>query len=136
MLIDAAPALTAAAGANMAAAAPAAAVPGSTSRPPPAAATAAAPGPGSAAPATAAAGPTAGAAASGGAQAGATLQSGTGDTILQLGGNKFASVSQFKGNWMVGLREYYEKEGKWMPGKKGISLTREQYTTLVGNTEV
>lgn len=32
---------------------------------------------------------------------------------------------------MVGIREYYEKEGQMLPGKKGISMTLEQYGVLV-----
>ena len=33
---------------------------------------------------------------------------------------------------MVSFREYYEKESAWLPGKKGISLRREQWTALAG----
>lgn len=32
---------------------------------------------------------------------------------------------------MVSIREYYEKEGEMLPGKKGITMTLEQYGVLV-----
>jgi hypothetical protein len=47
-----------------------------------------------------------------------------------LGNNRFVSVSNFKGRSLVNIREYYERDGKLLPGKKGISLTRDQYLNL------
>ncbi|QIW94903.1 hypothetical protein AMS68_000421 [Peltaster fructicola] len=40
-------------------------------------------------------------------------------------------VSEFKGKTMISIREFYEKDGKMLPGKKGISLTLEQFNTVV-----
>ncbi|MBA7492567.1 hypothetical protein ES702_03117 [subsurface metagenome] len=41
------------------------------------------------------------------------------------------TLSDFRGKKMVGIREYYEKDGQMLPGKKGISMTLEQYGVLV-----
>lgn len=40
-------------------------------------------------------------------------------------------ISDFKGKKMISVREYYEKDGQWLPGKKGISMTLEQYSAFV-----
>lgn len=41
-------------------------------------------------------------------------------------------LNDFKGKKMISIREYYEKDGSWLPGKKGISMTLEQYGALMG----
>lgn len=41
------------------------------------------------------------------------------------------SVSDYKGKTMISIREYYEKNDEWLPGKKGITLTLEQYASLI-----
>lgn len=36
----------------------------------------------------------------------------------QLPGKKRVTVSEFKGKMLVSVREFYEKEGQMLPGKK------------------
>ena len=49
----------------------------------------------------------------GGAAAGAD-----GEIFWELSGKRRVGVSEFKGNTMVNIREYYEKDGGMLPGKK------------------
>ena len=56
-----------------------------------------------------------------------------GDTFFSLNpaSTRRLTVNEFKGMTMISIREFYEKDGKKMPGKKGISLTVEQWAVLV-----
>ncbi|KAK7509914.1 putative RNA polymerase II transcriptional coactivator, partial [Phyllosticta citriasiana] len=54
-----------------------------------------------------------------------------GDPYWELSNTRRVTVSEFKGKSMVNIREYYEKDGKALPGKKGISLTVDQYRSLL-----
>lgn len=56
------------------------------------------------------------------------------DGALDLGGKKRAEISSFKGMALLSLREFYEKDGAWLPGKRGISLTKPQVEALVAGT--
>ena len=47
---------------------------------------------------------------------------------------KKVTVRKFKNMKLVDIREYYQKDGKWLPGSKGVSLTEEQWNALVGKT--
>ncbi|KAJ4395950.1 hypothetical protein N0V93_000166 [Gnomoniopsis smithogilvyi] len=69
--------------------------------------------------------------------------SSSGDAAVDADGNVFwelannnkrrVTVSKFGGRWLVSVREYYEdKTGEMKPGKKGISLSIEQYQALLG----
>ncbi|KAJ0161258.1 putative RNA polymerase II transcriptional coactivator [Colletotrichum tanaceti] len=54
-----------------------------------------------------------------------------GNAFWDLSNKRRIGISQFKNTTFVNVREYYEKDGEMLPGKKGISLTVAQYETLV-----
>ncbi|KAF3163068.1 hypothetical protein TWF106_005616 [Orbilia oligospora] len=55
-----------------------------------------------------------------------------GNFYWELGGkSRRVTVSEFKGNVLVSVREYYEKDGKYFPGKKGISMSLDQFNQLI-----
>eukprot|EP00898_Chlorokybus_atmophyticus_P001364 jgi/Chlat1/2228/Chrsp17S02778 len=45
-------------------------------------------------------------------------------------GKRRATVSPYKGTLLLSLREYYERDGKMCPGKKGISLKKDEWKIL------
>ncbi|KAI0256321.1 transcriptional Coactivator p15-domain-containing protein [Lactifluus subvellereus] len=54
-----------------------------------------------------------------------------GDKYVDLGKKRRVTVRSFKGATLVDIREYYGAEGDEKPGKKGISLTVEQWKSLM-----
>ena len=54
-----------------------------------------------------------------------------GNTYWEISKARRATISEFKGTKMVSIREYYEKDDKWLPGKKGISMSLEQYSAFI-----
>lgn len=54
-----------------------------------------------------------------------------GQTFWEISGKRRLQLSEFKGTTMIGVREFYEKDGESLPGRKGISMTVEQFNTVV-----
>ncbi|XP_067666610.1 activated RNA polymerase II transcriptional coactivator p15-like [Haliotis asinina] len=71
----------------------------------------------------------------GGDKAKTTKTNSNGEKMFQIARMRFATVSEFRGKAMVSIREYYEADGDLRPGKKGISLTMDQWNSLKDQIE-
>lgn len=58
------------------------------------------------------------------------LENDSGEKYFDLLDNRRVTISKWQGNVRVDLREYYDKDGKMLPGKKGLSLSLKQYELL------
>ncbi|EDW03926.1 RNA polymerase II transcriptional coactivator [Drosophila grimshawi] len=56
---------------------------------------------------------------------------GDGTSSWTLEGMRQVRINEFRGRKMVDIREHYEKDGKVLPGKKGISLSASQWRKLL-----
>ncbi|CAM8952159.1 hypothetical protein QQ045_015817 [Rhodiola kirilowii] len=55
--------------------------------------------------------------------------------VCELSRNRRVSVRSWQGKIWVDIREFYEKDGKTLPGKKGISLNMDQWNILKDHLE-
>lgn len=53
--------------------------------------------------------------------------------VADLGRNRFLRVRTYAGKPLVDVREFYEKDSKLHPGKKGCSLSAERWAALKGH---
>ncbi|KAK5456988.1 hypothetical protein LTS15_004768 [Exophiala xenobiotica] len=54
-----------------------------------------------------------------------------GNQYWEISRGRRVTISDYKGMTLVNIREYYQRDSEWLPGKKGISLTVEQYSALI-----
>ncbi|KAI6121669.1 transcriptional Coactivator p15-domain-containing protein [Pisolithus sp. B1] len=59
-----------------------------------------------------------------------------GENYVDLGKKKRATVRVFKGKVLVDIREYFGPDDDEKPGRKGISLSPEQWDVLKGSIDV
>ncbi|CAL0319730.1 hypothetical protein TanjilG_03582 [Lupinus angustifolius] len=55
--------------------------------------------------------------------------------VCEISKNRRVSVRNWQGKIVVDIREFYQKDGKQLPGKKGISLTMDQWNVLRDHIE-
>ncbi|CAF1449388.1 unnamed protein product [Adineta ricciae] len=60
----------------------------------------------------------------------ASKRGANGERLYEFGKLRYVSVSEFRGKPYINIREYYDDKGVEKPGKKGISLTMDQWETL------
>ncbi|KAH7685303.1 ssDNA-binding transcriptional regulator domain-containing protein [Dioscorea alata] len=53
-----------------------------------------------------------------------------GIVVGEIGKNRRVSVRSWQGRVVVDIREFYVKDGKTLPGRKGISLPMDQWKIL------
>ncbi|XP_042461601.1 RNA polymerase II transcriptional coactivator KIWI-like [Zingiber officinale] len=58
-----------------------------------------------------------------------------GIAVCQISKNRKVSVRQWQGKVVVDIREFYAKDGKDLPGKKGISLPMDQWKVLLEHVD-
>ncbi|MCJ1468762.1 hypothetical protein MMC07_007392 [Pseudocyphellaria aurata] len=54
-----------------------------------------------------------------------------GEEFWEISEKRRVTISSFGNRRAVDLREFYDKEGEMLPGKKGISLTLDQFNAVV-----
>ncbi|XP_041006942.1 RNA polymerase II transcriptional coactivator KIWI [Juglans microcarpa x Juglans regia] len=55
--------------------------------------------------------------------------------VCEISKTRRVTVRNWQGRAVVDIREFYVKDGKQLPGKKGISLTMDQWNVLRDHVE-
>ncbi|OAY65506.1 RNA polymerase II transcriptional coactivator KIWI-like [Ananas comosus] len=58
-----------------------------------------------------------------------------GIVVCEISKNRRVSVRSWQGKVVVDIREFYFKDGRQLPGKKGISLPMDQWKILSDHIE-
>ncbi|CAD5165828.1 RNA polymerase II transcriptional coactivator KIWI-like [Musa acuminata AAA Group] len=58
-----------------------------------------------------------------------------GIVVCQISKNRRVSVRLWQGKVVVDIREFYVKDGKELPGKKGISLPMDQWKVMLDHID-
>ncbi|WOL11838.1 RNA polymerase II transcriptional coactivator KIWI-like [Canna indica] len=58
-----------------------------------------------------------------------------GTVVCEISKNRKVLVQQWQGKAMVDIREFYVKDGKELPGKKGILLPMDQWKVLLDHID-
>ncbi|KAG8071008.1 hypothetical protein GUJ93_ZPchr0006g41934 [Zizania palustris] len=55
------------------------------------------------------------------------------DFVVQISNTRRVTVRTWKGEVVVDIREFFDKDGKILPSRKGIQLSMDQWKTLRDN---
>lgn len=60
----------------------------------------------------------------------------SGEAVVSIGPSRQVTVRKYKSTVLVDIREFYEKDGEQLPGRKGISLTAPQWQSLLDQRDI
>ena len=55
--------------------------------------------------------------------------------MIQIGKDVRVEASEYKGKFYINIRRWYEADGEWKPGNKGIALTISEWKEFIDKLE-